>query len=315
MTALLQISGLHKRFGAREVLQGLDLAVEPGEIVGLLGPNGCGKSTTLNIVSGLLQADAGQVLIAGQPVSPRRAGRVGYCPQDSALYRDLLPAENLDFFARLYGLPAAQRKTRVAELMQRFGLLPHAATRAGRLSSGWQQRLSLAVALVHAPPVLILDEPTSAVDVEARRLLWTLIASLREIGTTILLTSHLLAEAERLCNRVALMQGGRIVAIDSVAGLQARVPAQAVVELQTAYEPATLQRAAELGWAVRRYGGRLCCLLPQALSLREVVQALDGAGVTAVSVLPVTLEHAYLELLGADGAAEHRPMPSASSSA
>jgi len=303
MTALLQISGLRKRFGAREVLQGLDLAVEPGEIVGLLGPNGCGKSTTLNIVSGLLQADAGQVLIAGQPVSARSAALVGYCPQDSALYRDLLPAENLDFFVRLYGLPAAQRKTRVDELMQRFGLLPHAATRAGRLSSGWQQRLSLAVALVHAPPVLILDEPTSAVDVEARRLLWTLIASLRESGTTILLTSHLLAEAERLCSRVALMQGGRIVAIDSVAGLQARVPAQAVVELQTAHEPATLQRAAELGWAVRRYGGRLCCLLPQAASLREVVQALDGAGVTAVSVLPVTLEHAYLELLGADGAA------------
>ena len=303
MTALLQISGLRKGFGGREVLQGLDLAVEPGEIVGLLGPNGCGKSTTLNIVSGLLQADAGEVLIAGQPVSARRAALVGYCPQDSALYRDLLPAENLDFFARLYGLPAAQRQARVAELMQRFGLLPHAATRAGRLSSGWQQRLSLAVALVHAPPVLILDEPTSAVDVEARRVLWTLIASLRESGTTILLTSHLLAEAERLCNRVALMQDGRIAAIDSVAGLQARVPAQAVVELQTAQEPATLQRAAELGWAVRRYGGRLCCLLPQAASLRDVVQALDGAGVTAVSVLPVTLEHAYLELLGADSAA------------
>ncbi len=297
MTALLQISGLRKRFVTREVLQGLELAVEPGEIVGLLGPNGCGKSTTLNVVCGLLRADAGQVLIAGQPVSAGTAAWLGYCPQDSALYRDLLPAENLDFFARLYGFSAAQRKARVDELMQRFGLLPHAATRAGRLSSGWQQRLSLAVALVHAPRLLLLDEPSSAVDVAARQDLWTLIEGLRDSGTTILMTTHQLAEAERLCSRVALMRDGRVAAIDTVAGLRARVPAQAVAQLQTSDETATLQRAAALGWAVRRYGGQLCCLLPLAATLREVVEALDGAGVTAVQVQPVTLEHAYLEVL------------------
>jgi ABC-2 type transport system ATP-binding protein len=279
------------------VLQGLDLAVEPGETVGLLGPNGCGKSTTLNVVCGLLQADAGQVLIDGQPVSPRTAALVGFCPQDSALYRDLLPAENLDFFARLYGLSAVRRRSRVDALMHRFGLLPHAATRAGRLSSGWQQRLSLAVALVHAPRLLLLDEPSSAVDVAARQALWTLIDGLRASGTTILLTTHQLPEAERLCSRVALMREGRIAAGGSVAELLGRVPAQAVAELQTADEPATLQRAAALGWVVRRYGGRLCCLLPQAATLREVVEALDGVGVVAVSVQPVNLEHAYLEIL------------------
>jgi ABC-2 type transport system ATP-binding protein len=298
MTALLQIRALRRRFAAREVLRGLDLDVEAGAIVGLLGPNGCGKSTTLNIVAGLLRADSGQVLIAGGPVSPHSAALVGYCPQDSALYRDLLPAENLDFFARLYGLGGAQRKSRVDELMQRFGLLPHAASRAGRLSSGWQQRLSLAVALVHAPRLLLLDEPSSAVDVAARQALWVLIDGLRAAGTTILLTTHQLAEAERLCSRVALLQDGRIAALGSVAELQARVPARAVAQLQTADEAATLQRAAALGWAVRRYGGQLCCLLPQAATLREVVEALDGAAVTAVSVTPVTLEHAYLECLG-----------------
>lgn len=303
MTALLQISGLHKRFGAQAVLRGLDLTVEAGEIVGLLGPNGCGKSTTLNIVGGLLQADAGQVLLAGQPVSPRSAALIGYCPQDSALYRDLLPAENLDFFARLYGLTATQRRSRVDALMHSFGLLPHAATRAGRLSSGWQQRLSLAVALVHAPCLLILDEPSAAVDVAARQDLWALIDGLRAGGTTILLTTHQLPEAERLCSRVALLRGGRIAAIGSVAELRRRVPAQAVAELHTLDEPATLQRAAALGWAVRRYGGALCCLLPQAATLREVVEALDGAGVTAVKLQDVTLEHAYLETLGAAPAA------------
>ncbi len=298
MTALLQISGLRKRYGAREVLQGLDLVVEPGEIVGLLGPNGCGKSTTLNIVAGLLRADAGRVQIAGLPVSRQTAALIGYCPQDSALYRDLLPAENLDFFARLYGLGAAQRKARVDELMQRFDLLPHAATRAGRLSSGWQQRLSLAVALVHTPRLLILDEPSAAVDVAARQELWALIDSLRAAGTTVLLTTHQLQEAEHLCSRVALMRGGRVAAVGTAAELRSRVPAQTVAELQTADEAATRQRAAALGWAVRRYGGPLCCLLPHAATLREVVEALDGAGVTAVSVSPVTLEHAYLEALG-----------------
>ncbi len=303
MTALLQISGLHKRFGAQAVLQGLDLTVAPGEIVGLLGPNGCGKSTTLDTVCGLLRADAGQVLIAGVPVSARSAAQVGYGPQDPALYRDLLPAENLDFFARLYGLSAPRRRSRVDELMQAFGLLPHAGTRAGRLSSGWQQRLSLAVALVHAPRLLVLDEPGAAVDVAARRHLWTLIEGLRAGGTTILLTTHQLPEAERLCSRVALLQGGRIAVVGSVGELRQRVPAQAVADVQTADEPATLQRAAALGWAVRRYGAQLCCLLPQPATLREVVEALDGAGVTAVSVTPVTLEHAYLEILqpAADG--------------
>jgi ABC-2 type transport system ATP-binding protein len=222
---------------------------------------------------------------------------VGYCPQDSALYRDLLPAENLDFFARLYGLSAAQRKARVAELMHAFGLLPHAATRAGRLSSGWQQRLSLAVAMVHAPDLLILDEPSSAVDVAARQALWSLIEGLRAGGTTILLTTHQLPEAERLCSRLALMQHGRVAAVGSVAELLRRVPAQAVAELQTSDAAATLRRAAALGWAVRHYGDRLCCLLPQAATLREVVEALDGAGVTAVNLQPVTLQHAYLEVL------------------
>jgi ABC-2 type transport system ATP-binding protein len=298
MTAVLQISGLHKRFAAREVLQGLDLRVEAGEVLGLLGPNGCGKSTTLNVVAGLLRADAGQVLIAGRPASRQSTARLGYCPQDSALYRDLLPAENLDFFARLYGLSAARRRGRVDELMHAFGLMPHAATRAGRLSSGWQQRLSLAVALVQAPSLLMLDEPGSAVDVAARQALWTLIDGLRAGGTTILLTTHQLPEAERLCSRVALMQAGRIAAAGSVAELIRRVPAQAVAELQTVDEPATLERMAALDWAVRRYGGQLCGLLPQAATLREVAQALDGVGVTAVSLTPVTLEHAYLDVLG-----------------
>jgi len=219
MTVVLQIDDLFMRFGEQQVLNGFSLQVARGEVVGLLGPNGCGKTTILNIICQLIQADAGKVHLAGKPMSEKSAHarkHIGYCPQQSAVYPDLFPQENIQFFARLYGVPATQRNARVAELMERFSLIPYAATRAGLLSGGWQQRLSLAVALVHSPELLVLDEPTVAVDVEARMDLWRLIEGLRDSGTTILLTSHQLAEAQRLCNRVALMRNGKVVAEGSV---------------------------------------------------------------------------------------------------
>jgi len=301
MTVALKIDGLFKRFGEQQVLNGFSLQVARGEVVGLLGPNGCGKSTVLNIICQLLKADAGQVQLMGQSISEQSAharARIGYCAQESALYPDLFPQENIQFFARLYGVPSAERNARVAELMERFGLVPYAGTRAGMLSGGWQQRLSLAVALVHRPKLLVLDEPTVAVDVEARMDLWRLIEGLRDSGTTILLTSHHLAEAQRLCNRVALMRSGKVVAKGSVPELISRVPGQAVVKVQSEDNQAVIQRASELGWAVRQHGGKLSLLLPQNLNLREVVDALDGTKVSAVSIDPVTLEDAYLELVG-----------------
>jgi len=300
MTVALQIDALFKRFGEQQVLNGFSLQVARGDVVGLLGPNGCGKSTVLNIICQLLQADAGQVQLMGQPMIEQSANArtlIGYCPQQSALYPDLFPQENIQFFARLYGVPVAQRSARVAELMERFSLVPYAATRSGLLSGGWQQRLSLAVALVHRPELLVLDEPTVAVDVEARMDLWRLIEGLRDSGTTILLTSHHLAEAERLCNRVALMRGGKVVAEGSVPDLLARVPGQAVAKVQSQDPQAVIQRATDLGWPVRQHAGKISLLLPQPMSLREVVDALDGSKVSAVSVDPVTLEDAYLELV------------------
>lgn len=301
MTAALQIDGLYKRFSDHQVLDGFNLQVAHGEVVGLLGPNGCGKSTVLNIICQLLQADAGEVQLMGQPMRKQSAharARIGYCAQASALYPDLFPQENIQFFARLYGVPAAQRNARVGELMERFGLVSYAATRAGMLSGGWQQRLSLAVALVHRPDLLLLDEPTVAVDVEARLDLWRLIEDLRDSGTTILLTSHHLAEAQRLCTRIALMRSGKVVADGSVPELISHVPAQAVVKVQSEDNKAVIQRASKLGWAVRKHAGKICLLLPQNLNLREIVDALDGTKVSAVSVDPVTLEDAYLELVG-----------------
>ena len=301
MTAVLHIDDVHKWLGSQHVLDGFSLRVEPGEVVGLLGPNGCGKSTVLNIVCKLLSYDAGQVQLMGEPLnklSYRARGLVGLCTQHCALYPDLLPAENLHFFARLYGLSEKDRKQRVAELMHRFELENFAATRVGQLSGGWQQRLHLAVSLIHRPKLLLLDEPTAAVDLEARMDLWRLIESLRDSGTTILLTSHHLAEAQRLCSRVALMRSGKVVAQGSVPELLARIPGQAVAKVQSENNEAIMQRALDLGWAVRQHAGQMRLLLPHNLSLREIVDALDGTQVSAVSVQPVTLEDAYLELVG-----------------
>lgn len=300
MTAALQIDDVHKWFGTHHVLDGFSLRVEQGEVVGLLGPNGCGKSTVLKIVCKLLSLDAGQVRLMGEPLSElsyRARGLVGLCTQDCALYPDLLPAENLHFFARLYGLSNQDRQQRVAELMKIFELDNFATTQVGQLSGGWQQRLHLAVSLVHRPKLLVLDEPTAAVDLEARMDLWRLIEDLRDSGTTILLTSHHLAEAERLCSRVALMRSGKVVAEGSVPALLARIPGQAVAKVQSADNEATMQRALGLGWRVRQHADQIRLLLPGALSLREVVDALDGTQVSAVSVHPLTLDDAYLELV------------------
>ena len=301
MTNALQIDDLHKWFGNHHVLDGFNLRLEKGEVLGLLGPNGCGKSTVLNIVCKLLSYDAGQVQLMGEPLSElsyRARGLVGLCTQHCALYPDLLPAENLHFFARLYGLTSPERQQRVEELMSSFALENFANTRVGQLSGGWQQRLHLAVSLIHRPMLLVLDEPTAAVDLEARMDLWRLIEGLRDSGTTILLTSHHLAEAERLCSKVALMRNGKVVAEGSVPELLARIPGQAVATVQSEDKEAIAQRALNLGWSVRQQADQMRLLLPHNLSLREIIDALDGTKVSALSVQPVTLEDAYLELVG-----------------
>lgn len=306
MTAapLLQLEAVHKRRGGRPVLQGLDFTVGRGEVFGLLGPNGCGKSTALHIAGQWLRPDSGQIRIDGQAAGARTLPRLGLCPQQPALYRELRAAENLDFFARLYGVPAAERARRVMSLMQRFGLEPHAATPAGRLSGGWQQRLNLAVALVHGPELLVLDEPTAAVDLQARHALWALIEGLRDSGMAVLMSSHDLAEAERLCTRVGVMQDGRLAACGTPAELCARVPGRAVASLQTGDVAAASARAARRGWPVRQWAGALVCLLPEAPhagTLRDVVQAFEGIEVSAVGVQTVGLAHAYLELMHGKG--------------
>ena len=300
---IAQFIGVHKRFGSHEVLRGLSFDVRSSEVTALLGPNGSGKSTALRVLAGLLVPDSGEVRLHGAPLTREAAQRIGSCPQDVALYRDLTVRENLEFFATLHGLAGAPRRRRVDDVIAQLQLAAHADRRVMALSGGWQQRANIAVALVHSPAVLLLDEPTSAVDVQARQELWAVIDRLRQAGTAVLMTTHLLDEAQRLADRVAILHDGRLVRHGRLEELLCEVPGRALAELQVGDADALIRRATELGWPTRRGPAsgdssiRMTCFLPHPMPLREVVDRLDGVDVRSASVTEVRLEHAYLEIL------------------
>jgi ABC-2 type transport system ATP-binding protein len=294
---LLKIDQLTKTYGNQLALQGLSLAIAPGEIYGLLGANGAGKTTTINILCNLLAADGGTVTIKGHPLSHQTKQWIGVAPQESLLYRGLTCAENLRFFGKLYGLRQPQLRQRVQDCLAAVGLSDRANAVAETLSGGMQRRLSLAIALIHQPQLLILDEPTTGLDLEARYNLWDLIRRLQATGTTILLTTHLLDEAERLCHRIGILKQGRLLVEGTLAQLQQKIPAQEVVLIKTSAEDLAIARAQTLELTHRRYGGELAFWLPQAVEMQELIHWFEGISIDAIIRQPVRLEHVYLEIL------------------
>ncbi|NJN02842.1 MAG: ABC transporter ATP-binding protein [Leptolyngbyaceae cyanobacterium SL_1_1] len=293
---MLRIEGLCKAYGDRPLLQTLNFEISAGEIYGLLGPNGAGKTTTINLICGLLKADAGSVLIQGQPVTTATKRLIGVVPQENLLYRSLTCAENLAFFAQLYGLSRALRRQRIQACLEAVKLSDRANTLVEALSGGMQRRLSLAVALVHRPKLLILDEPTTGLDIEARYDLWQLIRFLQQQGLTILLTTHLLEEAERLCQRIGILKQGQLLAEGTLAQLRQQIPAKEVVILETSDEAAAIKRGKQQGFTPRRYGSDLAFWIPQVLDLRQILDCFAGIPIDSVSRQPVKLEYIYIEV-------------------
>jgi drug efflux transport system ATP-binding protein len=207
--------GLRKVFGDLVAVEGLDLTVRRGEVFGLLGPNGSGKTTTIRMLCGLVMPTAGDATVVGLDVrtdSEKIRRKIGYMSQRYGLYDDLTVAENLRFYAAVYGLHGAELAERCAETLANQGLAERAGQLAGTLSGGWKQRLSLACAIAHRPHMLFLDEPTAGVDPASRRLLWRGFYELAEGGTTILVTTHYMDEAER-CQRLAFLSRGRLIGL------------------------------------------------------------------------------------------------------
>ncbi len=221
----VRADGLTRRFGDVWALTGIDLEVRTGETLGLVGPNGAGKTTFVRMVAGLLAPTAGHLEVLGRTPGRRIADRIGYMTQSPALYDDLTVGENLEFFGRIYGLSAAGTAERSAELLELLHIGGKVNAPVRTLSGGQRQLANLAASMVHDPKLLLLDEPTVGIDPVLRVELWTYFASLHDAGTTILVTTHVLDEAER-CTRVAFISRGRAIAVGSPSELRERAGTQ-----------------------------------------------------------------------------------------
>ncbi len=231
---VIRAEGLVRSFGDRLAVDRVDFSVAQGETFGLLGPNGAGKTTTISMVCGLLAPDAGAVTVAGEPMSIQRCAaksHIGLVPQGIALYQDLTGRENLEFFGRLQGLDRASLKRRIEEVLDLVGLADRADDRVQDWSGGMQRRCNIGAALLHEPELLVLDEPTVGVDPQSRNAILTGIAGLQEAGMAVIYTTHYMEEAERLCDRVAVMDEGRIVAEGTPGELVALVGEHPVIRL------------------------------------------------------------------------------------
>lgn len=273
----ISAQGLSRHFGSLIAVNNIDLKVPRGSIYGFLGPNGSGKSTTIRMLCGLLTPTSGQVETLGLDI-PRQAEKlkqhIGYMTQKFSLYDDLSVQENLAFVGEIYAIPRQQRNARIRELLEQFELADRAKQRAGTLSGGQRQRLALAAAILHKPALLFLDEPTSAVDPQNRRDFWSTLFDLAEQGTSILVSTHYMDEAER-CHRLAILDEGRIVADESPKALGEKIGMQ-VYEIET--DAVNEIREALLAWAdvfsVTQLGMHLRVLIPE--SVTEATEKLRG---------------------------------------
>jgi lipooligosaccharide transport system ATP-binding protein len=301
----LNVTDLRKAYGDNAVLAGLTFALRPGECYGLLGPNGAGKTTTLRCVLGLTAPDAGTIRLAGLPV-PERARearlRVGIVPQMDNLDPDFTTAENLLVYGRYFGLPDAAIRARIPQLLEFAGLSGRADAKINTLSGGMKRRLTLARALVNDPDLLFLDEPTTGLDPQARHLIWERLKQLLAQGKTVLLTTHFMDEAERLCHRLGIMDRGRFIAEGSPREVIAAHIEPEVVEVYG--EPGEMSaaawasaEAAQFATRVEVAGETAFCYLTEA---RPLLRHLADRHDLRYLHRPANLEDVFLKLTGRD---------------
>jgi ABC-2 type transport system ATP-binding protein len=295
MSGVIEVRELRKTYGEVRAVDGVSFSVEPGEFFGILGPNGAGKTTTLEIIEGLRQPDVGEARLFGTSSWPRQQSllpRIGVQLQASSFFERLTAREQLGTFAALYGVAVS----RVDDMLELVGLTDRADASTEKLSGGQMQRLSIACSLVHDPEMVFLDEPTAGLDPQARRNLWDLLRDINEVGRTVVLTTHYLDEAETLCDRVAIMDHGQILAIDTPAALVRGLDAPThisvdpgVLDKETAEGLSSVEQVSE-GGETLTLSTREPARVLAALSERD---ALDG-----LTVRGATLEDVFLDLTG-----------------
>lgn len=299
----IRTSGLHKCFGPVTAVDRIDLSIAPGEIFGLVGPDGAGKTTTMRLLAGLMAADGGEADVAGFDVfrRPEDVKRfIGYMPQRFSLYGDLTVEENLYFFARIYGVTHTERLARERELLAFSRLEPFRKRLARHLSGGMKQKLALACTLIHTPKVLLLDEPTTGVDPVSRRDFWKILYALLQQGVTLFVSTPYMDEAER-CNRVALMHHGRITLCDTPDRLKARMHGDLLEIIVTPVSTALPVLGALSGvLAVEIFGDRLHVRVDDAVRLvPHITGSLEGHGAHIESLREITpgLEDVFMSLM------------------
>ena len=304
---VLACDGLRKTYGARVAVDGVGFTIARGETYGLLGPNGAGKTTTISMACGLLERDAGSVTVAGRPMAPGATdakAAIGLVPQEVALYDDLSGEENLEFFGRLQGLGGAVLRQRVAEVLDLVGLADRARDHVGDYSGGMKRRANIAAGLLHHPQLLVLDEPTVGVDPQSRNAILESIEALGGEGLSVLYTTHYMEEAQRLCDRVGIIDEGRLVAEGTRRELVAQLGASDRVDVSGTGELAAFAQACAALPGVlgvdRRDGGVVVRVEDGAAALAGIVTAAErtGAAITGIEVTEPDLEDVFLALTG-----------------
>ncbi|HEX6501376.1 MAG TPA: ABC transporter ATP-binding protein [Micromonosporaceae bacterium] len=300
--SLIHARGLVKRFGDFTAVDGIDVDVAPGEAFGFLGPNGAGKSSTMRMIGCVSKPTAGTLRILG--MDPVRDGvairaRLGVCPQQDSLDPELTVTQNLTTYARYFGIPRRTARARAAELLEFVQLSERADSKVEPLSGGMKRRLTIARALVNEPDIVLLDEPTTGLDPQARHLVWERLFRLKRQGVTLVLTTHYMDEAEQLCDRLVVMDGGRIVAEGSPRGLIERYSTREVVELRFAGESQEpyAGKLAELGERVEVLPDRILLYVPDGDAAAEAVHQ-RALSPMSVLVRRSTLEDVFLHLTG-----------------
>jgi len=305
--SILECRGLRRSFGKLVAVDGVGFHIDRGETYGLLGPNGAGKTTSMSMIVGLLERDAGEVMVAGEPMttrSVRAKSALGYVPQDLAIYPDLSGRENLMFFARLYGMSTAQAKSRSDEVLELTGLADRAGDQTKQYSGGMKRRLNIGIGLLHRPRLLILDEPTVGVDPQSRNAILESVEGLSGAGMAVLYTTHYMEEAERLCDRIGIIDHGKLIAEGTRAELVGMVGEGDQVRLSATGDLAgAAAQLSERSWVrqAKALDGSVDLVVENARSeLPAILTDMAAADVTvrSVEVTEPDLEAVFLHLTG-----------------
>jgi len=305
--SIIQVEKLTKRFNEVTAVNEISFDIWEGELFGFLGPNGAGKTTTINMLTGLARPDAGRIQIAGveSHQNPKKIQHLfGVVPDESNLYAELTGFDNLCFCASLYGLRKEEREKRARDLLTTFGLKEAANRKFGGYSRGMKRKLTIAAGMIHQPPILFLDEPTTGIDVASARQIRQLIDELHQSGTTIFLTTHYIEEAERLCERIAFIVNGRIVRIDSVRNLLQSLRGRNMMQFSISKSSKTISRALKSSFPDFKIQPALGDLIrieaKQPINIGPLVRAIEeqGAEVTEARRIRPTLEEVFVEITG-----------------